>query len=175
MFLALPKSSGGWWPIALLSNVCKFLVRVVLHRLKQHLVAPTNQFAAYGGTNAALNLLQQYIRRHESHALPVYAVFLDVSKAFDRVHVPSLFHLLRDQIPMYLLRWITNFLSNRTGSLGDAKVEIANRVPQGSVLGPFLFQHYVKNILSGLPNHMHAAAYADDFVIASAGRSIDII
>ena len=166
---ALPKPSGGFRPIALLSNLCKVVERVVASRLKKFAaernIIPANQYANKGGTQAALRGLIDYIE--DAKDQDTCAVFFDVKKAFDRVHVPTLINKLTElEVPLYLVRWIYNYLSDRTCFVGRSSYVMANGVPQGSVLGPLLFQIYVSDMLTEIPKDVYNGAFADDFVVA---------
>ena len=72
-------------------------------------------------------------------------VFLDISKAFDRVWHAGLLHKLEQHgISVDLLKWISSYLSNRTQSVVFNSVTSSPKsatagVPRGSVLGPLLF------------------------------------
>ena len=84
-------------------------------------------------------------------------LYLDFSKAFDRVPKGRLLHKL-DHLGLRgnLHRWIDSFLSDRTFrvKIGDAvsrSIDVLSGVPQGSVLGPLIFFTYtfdIKNITS---------------------------
>ena len=69
-------------------------------------------------------------------------VFLDISKAFDRVwHAGLLYKLEQHGISGDLLRWISSYLSDRTQSIvfnstTSTPKPTSAGVPQGSVLGP---------------------------------------
>ena len=76
--------------------------------------------------------------------------------------------------PEYLLRWLYSYLTNRFAYVGDEKYELTNGVPQGSVLGPVLFQIYIAPVLRELKN-VYTAYYADDLCIACGGLSYPTI
>ena len=86
------------------------------------------------------------------HGQDVIMVFLDISKAFDRVWHDGLVHKLKIfGIAGNLLKWLTNYLKDRlqrvviNGANSDW-IKILAGVPQGSILGPLLFLIYVNDI-----------------------------
>ena len=85
-------------------------------------------------------------------------VCLDLSAAFDTVNHMILLDVLKSYfgISEHALTWISSYLSNRkclvqTGHLTSKTVEIDLSVPQGSILGPILFNCYTSTLMEVIP------------------------
>ena len=98
--------------------------------------------------------------------LEVRSVFLDISKAFDKVWHEGLPYKLRSMgISGNLYKLLENYLSGRlqrvllNGQTSSWRPVLAG-VPQGSILGPLLFLIYIND----LPNELksNAKLFADD-------------
>ena len=98
--------------------------------------------------------------------LEVRSVFLDISKAFDKVWQEGLLYKLKSVgISGELIKLLENYLSNRlqmvvlNGQTSPWRPVLAG-VAQGSILGPLLFLIYIND----LPNRLksNAKLFADD-------------
>ena len=93
-------------------------------------------------------------------------VFCDISKAFDRVwHLGLLYKLKTYGINGQLFEWFKAYLSDRKQSVifegykSNTKLMTAG-VPQGSVLGPFLFLLFINDITNNVTSNIKL--FADD-------------
>ena len=100
------------------------------------------------------------------------AAFLDLSKAFDSINHKLMIQklsILGFSIPAQNL--ITSYLSNRTqrviiNNVKSGWIEVALGVPQGTVLGPLLFNLCVNDLSNFLS--CETIQYADDTVLLSS-------
>ena len=105
------------------------------------------------------------------------AVFLDPSKAFDRVwHKGLLYKLECSGISRSLLALIRDFLANREQRvlLNGKNSELATisaGIPQGSVLGPLFFLVYINDLANDLKSDVKM--FADDTSLFSVVDDVD--
>ena len=106
------------------------------------------------------------------------AVFLDISKAFDKVWHEGIVHKLKcNAISGNLLNFFENYLKNRfqrvvlNGTESNWK-KLHSGVPQGSVLGPLLFLVYINDLTDNISSHMRL--FADDSSIFTSVKDIDL-
>ena len=98
-------------------------------------------------------------------------VCLDLSATFDMVNHKILLDVFKSYfgITEQALTWILSYLSNRKflvqiGQFISKIVEIDFSVPQGSILGPILFNCYVSTLMEIIPESKDGflSGYADD-------------
>ena len=143
-----PSNVSNYRPISLLSSIGKVLEKLihkyVFNCFHEHEVLTTLQSGFVPGDSTVNQLVDIYdtFCKALGNGKEVRAVFLDVSKAFDRVwHEGLLFKLRTVGLSGVLLQWFTDYLSNRKQQVVLPRVTselstLKTGAPQGSILGP---------------------------------------
>ena len=120
---------------------------------------------------ATLELMDRNINYMNENHCPVN-IYLDFSKAFDSLY----YDILLSKLKYYGLQWkalqlLKSYISSRCQyvQLGDVKSSthtVVCGIPQGSVLGPLLFNIYINDITKATPK-FNIIMYADDTTLVS--------
>lgn len=162
-------------PVSVLSAGLKIMEKIIVEDITSfaldHNIISGTQHGFLPGRSTVTNVLtclNDWTLSLDKN-IPVDVIYLDLSKAFDRVPKNRLIAKLNHMgISGRLLDWITAYLTDRSfyvksGHTVSSHKSVLSGVPQGSCLGPILFNLYVSD-LSSLLNLNHAS-YADDIKI----------
>ena len=159
-------------PISLTSHIMKTCERVLRTCMVNFMEVNGKLDPRQHGSRSGHSTLSQLLQ-HQDEILQalengdnIDSVYLDFSKAYDKVDHGILIHKLRKLgITGKLGRWILGFLSGRRqevlvrGHKSRSSILISG-VPQGSVLGPLLFLIFIGDISEGVT--ASTLVYVDD-------------
>ena len=167
------KEPTSYRPISLLCTISKIFEKIILTRLNREGKLETevlndDQFGFRESRSTVKQLARVVfdITNNFNLKKSTAALLLDVEKAFDTVWHDGLIYQLKEyNIPIYIIRIISSFLSSRKfkvkvgNDLSTSKTQAAG-VPQGSILGPKLYIIYNNNIPAN--KETKKALFADD-------------
>ena len=145
-------------PVSNLVFFSKLIERVALKRLDDHMLKnnlQNNHQYGYKKNHSTetmmLGMLDNVLDGFDNDCCTV-VIFLDLSAAFDTIDIQKLLQILKAEIGLdgNVLKWFESFMSKRTqrvkilNSYSD-ELEIKHGTPQGSVLGPRIFEVYVRS------------------------------
>jgi hypothetical protein len=174
---------SNYRPVSLTSVVCKLMERIVKDVIQDHLLKNNllhnSQHGFLPHKSCTSNLLEflEVITQEIDKGTPVDVLYLDFSKAFDKVpHQRLLLKIESLNIQGNILNWIKDWLKNRRqkvviDNLFSLWILVISGVPQGSVLGPLLFIIYINDLDEAARRALMTKKFADDSKIANKAVS----
>ncbi|XP_013139951.1 PREDICTED: uncharacterized protein LOC106104438, partial [Papilio polytes] len=175
-------SPSAYRPIVLLDEASKLFERVLAARLVAHMeaVGPDLSGAQFGfrrrrSTVDAITRLRDMVEEVVGQGGVLLAVSLDIANAFNTIPWTTIAEALRyHRVPGYLRRVLADYFVDRA-IFYPAQDQVVRRdmtcgVPQGSVLGPLLWNIGYDWVLRGANlRGVGVICYADDTLITASG------
>ncbi|MEL7308208.1 MAG: reverse transcriptase family protein, partial [Pseudomonadota bacterium] len=166
-------------PISVLSSLSKVFEQLVLDQVKVSLIqlygARQHAFRPLGSTTSALIDIVEAVSSNldSRECLAVHLSCIDLTKAFDKMHHNRLLNFLNSNgIDHGFLLWLKSYLSERCqyvmlDGVTGPPLTVCSGVPQGSVLGPYLFAAFFGMLISTFTckNGSEFVLYADDLTV----------
>lgn len=170
-------------PICLLDGLGKVFERLIKLRIETEIeknggLSPLQfGFTRNKSTIDAMMEVKQRAFAAKNEKKVCAMVMVDVRNAFGSVPWQGIVQeLKRKNISKYLTNIIQDYFKNRKVQIDDQTISLTCGVPQGSVLGPLLWNLYYDRILRiTLPRNTTAIAYADDLALVTTGRDKEAI
>ena len=127
--------------------------------LEENMLMNPSQHGFMPGKSCATNLLEflEVVTRSIDEGKNMDIIFLDFAKAFDKVPKERLLaKLAAHRIGGQVLPWVRSWLTARSqrvvlNSEASELAAVESSVPQGSVLGPILFDIFIKTLTCWQP------------------------
>ena len=168
-----PSDPTCYRPISILPVISKVFEKIVHRHIYDHIIGHAllsdkqSGFRRNHSTELQLHYLNQKLHESLDSGNDFTAIYLDISKYFDKIWHEGLLHKCKNEfgITGSLLNWLKSYLSDRSQRVqvrnsSSGPREINAGCPQGSVLGPLLALIYLNNLSQRINNEI--LLFADD-------------
>ena len=177
------SSKDNYRPISLSNVISKLFEQIIIFKCEDLLFTTDNQFAfkKSHSTEMCVFALKQVIYEYNKCNTPIFACFLDIKKAFDRINNDTMLDILKVRdFPEFIIRILEYWFKNQVFYVKwhnsmSSSFQPTCGLRQGSILSPMLFNIYMNSLSVALNdsklgcnfncktiNHL---CYADDLVL----------
>ena len=170
---------GNYRPVSVLHTISKLFERAINSQLAEHFNSLAAFRSGYGCQSTLLRIIEDWKKALDANKY-VGAILMDLSKAFDCLPHDLLLLKLREYgLSTSAINLVQSYLSNRSqcvklGSVTSTYESIFKGVPQGSILGPVLFNIFINDIFIFVKNST-IYNYADDNTLSDANENPDLV
>lgn len=181
-----PKLSKNYRPISLLSNISKIFESILLQKINDHIseniILKNYQFGfrSQHSTVHGLSIMSDFISTNLNNRSSSIVLSLDCEKAFDTAWQEGIIYKMFKifNFNKNVCRYIYHYLDGRSFRVCFEKANSNNKeilagVPQGSLLGPVLYNIYLADIPDPYEREsMMSLIYADDILVIASKPKI---